>query len=177
MSVQDTTAGGSVIDAQGYRANVGIILCDGAGRLFWARRTGQTGWQFPQGGIQPGETPEQALFRELQEEVGLHAQHVELLGSTRDWLRYRLPERYQRPDSFPLCIGQKQRWFLLRFVGEDAAVRLDTGPEPEFEAWRWVEYWHPLSEVIFFKREVYRSALSEFAPLLSVDTRPPLPDQ
>ncbi|MGH8379071.1 MAG: RNA pyrophosphohydrolase, partial [Gammaproteobacteria bacterium] len=97
-----------MIDAEGFRANVGIILADGAGRVFWARRVGQSGWQFPQGGIQEGETPEAALFRELAEEIGLEPGHVEILGSTRHWLRYRLPQRYQRHDLAPLCIGQKQ---------------------------------------------------------------------
>jgi putative (di)nucleoside polyphosphate hydrolase len=134
--------------------------------LLWARRVGRAGWQFPQGGMQPGESPEQALYRELGEEVGLAAGQVEVLGQTRDWLRYRLPPRYQRPDSLPLCIGQKQRWFLLRLSVPDDMVRLDQSAAPEFDAWRWVEYWEPLSEVIFFKRGVYRQALTELAPLL-----------
>lgn len=176
MSVQQTGPGDGVIDAEGYRANVGIILCDDAGRLFWARRVGRAGWQFPQGGIQPGESPQQALFRELREEIGLGAEHVQILGGTQDWLRYQLPERYQRPGSVPLCIGQKQRWFLLRFVGEETAVRLDGGGTPEFDDWRWVEYWQPLKEVIFFKREVYQHALTELAPLLFPDGAPVAPD-
>lgn len=176
MSVHQTGPGDGIIDSQGYRANVGIILCDDSGRLFWARRVGRAGWQFPQGGIQPGETPEQALFRELHEEVGLGAEHVQIIGSTQDWLRYQLPEHYQRPDILPLCIGQKQIWFMLRFTGDEAALQLDTGETPEFDAWRWVEYWHPLSEVIFFKREVYRQALSELAPLLFPDGAPGTPD-
>ncbi|MGH8371195.1 MAG: RNA pyrophosphohydrolase [Gammaproteobacteria bacterium] len=176
MSVQQTGPGDGVIDSQGYRANVGIILCDDNGRLFWARRVGRAGWQFPQGGIQAGETPEQALFRELNEEVGLGAEHVQILGSTQRWLRYRLPERYQRPDAMPLCIGQKQIWFMLRFVGDEAEVQLDAGDTPEFDDWRWVEYWHPLKEVIFFKREVYQQALSELAPLLFPDGAPDTAD-
>lgn len=176
MSIHQTQPAETIIDAQGYRANVGIILCDDRGRLFWARRLGRAGWQFPQGGIQPGETPQQALYRELNEEVGLGAMHVQIMGSTQDWLRYRLPERYQRPDVMPLCIGQKQIWFLARFTGENAAVRLDASDSPEFDDWRWVEYWHPLSEVIFFKREVYQQALTELAPLLFPDGVPAMPD-
>ncbi|HLW75152.1 MAG TPA: RNA pyrophosphohydrolase, partial [Gammaproteobacteria bacterium] len=121
---------------------------------------------------QPGETPEEALFRELGEEVGLVPGQVEVLGGTRDWLRYRLPTRYQRHDSLPLCIGQKQRWFLLRFKDEDQAVRLDGSEAPEFDDWRWVDYWKPLSEVIFFKRGVYREALTELAPLLFSEGAP-----
>ena len=158
--------GGGVIDAEGFRANVGIILSDGKGRLFWARRVGQSGWQFPQGGIQEHESPEQALFRELAEEIGLGPEHVEVLGSTQRWLRYRLPPRYQRHDVTPLCVGQKQLWFLLRFIGEESAVHLDASDTPEFEEWRWVDYWHPVEEVIFFKRQVYRQALRELEQLL-----------
>ena len=157
----------AVIDAEGFRANVGIILCHADGRLFWARRVGgRAGWQFPQGGLQPGETPEQALYRELAEEVGLGPERVQVLAASRGWLSYRLPPRYQRQDSEPRCIGQKQRWFLLRSVDPEPPVRLDASPTPEFDQWRWVDYWHPLDEVIFFKRGVYRQALTEFAPTL-----------
>lgn len=167
MSVHAAGFAGGVIDTDGFRANVGIILSDGTGRLFWARRVGQAGWQFPQGGIQEHESPEQALFRELAEEIGLRPEHVEVLGSTSEWLRYRLPLRYQRHDSQPLCIGQKQIWFLLRLVGAESAVRLDASDMPEFDAWRWVDYWQPVEEVIFFKRQVYRQALAELERLLS----------
>ena len=175
MDIQERLTKDAVIDAEGFRANVGIILAHADDRLFWARRVGRAGWQFPQGGMQPGESPEETLFRELEEEVGLKPGQVEILGSTRDWLRYLLPERYQRHASTPLCIGQKQRWFLLRFKDADETVRLDGNPEPEFDAWRWVEYWHPLSEVIFFKRPVYRAALTELAPVLFPQGAPPLP--
>jgi putative (di)nucleoside polyphosphate hydrolase len=161
MSVHAAGLAGGMIDAQGFRANVGIILMDSHGRLFWARRVGQAGWQFPQGGIQAGEDPEQALFRELAEEIGLRPEHVELLGRTNRWLRYRLPPRYQRRDAAPLCVGQKQMWFLLRLIGNESDVHLDASDAPEFDAWRWVGYWQPLEEVIFFKRRVYRQALSE----------------
>ncbi|HEX7964280.1 MAG TPA: RNA pyrophosphohydrolase [Gammaproteobacteria bacterium] len=168
-------ADGTVIDAEGFRANVGIILCHADGRLFWARRVGRAGWQFPQGGIHAGETPEQALYRELEEEVGVKPEQVQLIGATRDWLHYRLPPRYQRHDTEPKCIGQKQRWFLLRFRDPEPKVRFDAGPEPEFDDWRWVDYWHPLSEVIFFKRAVYRDALTELAPALFPQGAPPAP--
>lgn len=169
MSVYAAGISGGLIDAQGFRANVGIMLADQSGRLFWARRKGQSAWQFPQGGIQEHETPEEALLRELAEEVGLRSEHVEILGCTRRWLRYRLPHRYQRRDIAPLCVGQKQIWFMLRFTGDENAVRLDNSDIPEFDSWRWVDYWQPLEEVIFFKRRVYRQALSELAPLLFPD--------
>lgn len=176
MGIHENLTKDAVIDADGFRANVGIVLAHADGRVLWARRVGgRAGWQFPQGGMQPGESPEESLYRELGEEVGLQAAQVDILGSTRDWLRYRLPERYQRHASTPLCVGQKQRWFLLRFKDEDAAVRLDASDTPEFDAWRWVEYWQPLAEVIFFKRAVYRDALTELAPLLFPGGAPPAP--
>lgn len=175
MGIQEQLTKDAVIDAEGFRANVGIILAHADDRLFWARRVGRAGWQFPQGGMQPGESLEQTLFRELEEEVGLTASQVEVLGSTRDWVRYLLPDRYQRHASTPLCIGQKQRWFLLRFKGADESVQLDGSETPEFDAWRWVDYWRPLSEVIFFKRDVYREALTELAPRLFPLGAPPMP--
>jgi len=156
----------TLIDPDGFRPNVGIILTNAECRLFWGRRMGENAWQFPQGGIKSDETPKQAMFRELQEEVGLHPQHVTLLGSTKRWLRYRLPKRFIRRHCTPLCIGQKQVWFMLRVnCGEDTFC-LDTCDKPEFDTWRWVRYWQPLQEVVYFKRRVYRQALEELAPLL-----------
>jgi len=159
-----------MIDEEGYRANVGIILCNDDGRLFWARRIGQDAWQFPQGGIDRAESPEQAMFRELREETGLRDQDVEVLGCTREWLRYRLPRRFVRRNQTPLCIGQKQIWYLLRMLGDETAVDLGASQKPEFDHWRWVEYWAPSKEVVFFKREVYERALAELEPLLSCRT-------
>jgi len=155
-----------VIDSEGFRANVGIILSNQEDMLLWARRIGQNAWQFPQGGIRDGESPEQALFRELKEEIGLEPEQVCVIGCTQGWLRYRLPARLIRHDKQPLCIGQKQRWYLLRLTVTDEQVRLDSSTRPEFDRWRWVNYWHPLEEVIAFKREVYTRALKELAPLL-----------
>ncbi len=156
-----------LIDAQGFRSNVGIILSNSRGKLLWARRIGQEAWQFPQGGIQQDETPEQALYRELMEEVGLAASDVEIIGCTQNWLHYRLPKRFVRYDMTPVCIGQKQLWFLLRLTGDDCSVKLDLADKPEFDRWKWVSYWHPLKEVVSFKRDVYKNALNELAPLLS----------
>jgi putative (di)nucleoside polyphosphate hydrolase len=155
-----------MIDEQGYRPNVGIILCNGEGRVFWARRCGQSGWQFPQGGIKPHETPEQALYRELHEEVGLNPEHVHMLGRTRDWLRYDIPAQFRRSTRSSLFRGQKQIWFLLRFVAGEEQVRLNACEKPEFDRWRWVDYWSPLGEIVEFKREVYEQALRELEPLL-----------
>ncbi|NLD14302.1 MAG: RNA pyrophosphohydrolase [Gammaproteobacteria bacterium] len=157
-----------MIDADGFRPNVGIILANDHGQVLWARRIHQNSWQFPQGGIHPRESAEDALFRELYEEVGLERQHVEILGCTRGWLRYRLPQRMVRRHSQPVCIGQKQKWFLLRLTGGEDKVRMDLTGKPEFDGWRWVSYWYPLGQVIAFKREVYRRALKELAPQMPV---------
>lgn len=150
-----------MIDSEGYRLNVGIILCNDEGRVFWARRAGMRSWQFPQGGIKFNEAPEEAMYRELFEEVGLYSHQVQLIARTREWLRYELPERYIRKHSFPLCIGQKQLWYILRLVDQECHIRLDCSDRPEFDAWCWVDYWHPLNDVVYFKREVYLKALTE----------------
>ncbi len=150
-----------MIDSDGFRPNVGIIVLGPDNKVLLAKRIGQDAWQFPQGGIREGETPEEALFRELHEELGLEERHVEVLACTRGWLRYRLPSRYLRRRSKPLCVGQKQKWFLLRLVGGEDAVRFDRCDKPEFDGWRWVDYWRPPREVIYFKRRVYRRALRQ----------------
>ena len=165
-----------IIDAEGFRANVGIILMRGDGRVFLGRRTGGRGWQFPQGGMRAGEADEQSVFRELHEEVGLTADQVMLVGHTGEWMRYRLPARYVRRRSHPLCIGQKQRWFLLALKQDDVHFELTTTTEPEFDEWRWVGYWEPAREVIEFKRPVYVQALTELAPLAMARGAPPAPN-
>lgn len=165
-----------MIDADGFRPNVGIVLSNADGQLLWAKRIGQQAWQFPQGGIQHGEHPEQALFRELNEELGLNPDDVQILGVTSGWLRYRLPQRYLRRSRGRVCIGQKQKWFALRLKASETAIRFDACDKPEFDGWRWVDYWLPLDEVVDFKRDVYHSALRELAPLLSaVKSEQPVP--
>ncbi|NKB38297.1 MAG: RNA pyrophosphohydrolase [Gammaproteobacteria bacterium] len=150
-----------MIDSEGYRANVGIVLSNGQGQLFWARRIGMDAWQFPQGGIRKNESSENAMYRELQEETGLLPEHVELIGCTSDWLRYRLPNRFIRKNSSPKCIGQKQIWYLLKLIADENEVRLDACQKPEFDHWRWVDFWDPVQEVVDFKRKVYEAALQE----------------
>ena len=162
----------TVIDADGFRPNVGIILCNERRQLFWGRRIGQDAWQFPQGGIKSYESPEDAMFRELREEVGLEPHHVEVLGATRGWLRYRLPDRYIRRHCQPVCVGQKQRWYLLRVLCEESDFCLDWSEKPEFDHWRWVKYWYPVDRVVYFKRGVYIRALKELAPVLFPDGPP-----
>ncbi len=151
------------IDKEGFRPNVGIIVADGEGRLLWAKRIGQNAWQFPQGGIDPGENPRDAMYRELHEEIGLENSDVSILAQTRGWLRYRLPKRYVRRDESPKCIGQKQKWFLLRLNSNTDRIRFDRGKKPEFDGWQWVNYWYPINQVVDFKRDVYRRALKELA--------------
>lgn len=152
-----------MIDSQGYRAGTAIIIINSERQVFWAKRIGQDAWQFPQGGLMEGETPEQGMYRELYEEVGLHPEDVQIITKSRNWLYYRLPRRLVRKHSKPLCIGQKQIWFLLRLVGDTKKVDFNTTGSPEFDGWRWVDYWHPLKNVIKFKRKVYQCALKEFA--------------
>ena len=164
-----------VIDHEGFRVNIGIVLSADDGRLFLGRRARGHGWQFPQGGVSHGETLEQSMFRELREEIGLGTEDVLVMGCTRQWLRYRLPARYIRHNLRPLCLGQKQRWFLLRLRASAAQFRFDATSEPEFDHWRWVDYWQPLREVVYFKRAVYARVLREFGPLVFPAGPPPRP--
>jgi len=155
-----------LIDRAGYRLNVGIILINETNNVFWGKRHGHDAWQFPQGGLTPGETPKEALFRELREEIGLDREDVEILGVTKRWLKYRLPKQYLRHGSEPLVIGQKQKWFLLKLRTSEQKIRLDLSNSPEFDSWRWVNYKEPQDLVIFFKKQVYIQALKELEYLL-----------
>ncbi|WP_110428044.1 RNA pyrophosphohydrolase [Glaciecola sp. KUL10] len=161
-----------MIDAEGFRANVGIIICNKLGQVFWARRYGQHSWQFPQGGIDQGETAEQAMYRELYEEVGLREKDVKIMGVSRNWLRYKLPKRLVRKGQSPVCIGQKQKWFLLSLTCDEKDVDLLQSGHPEFDDWRWVSYWYPIRNVVSFKREVYRRVMKEFSTLVLVNHKP-----
>jgi putative (di)nucleoside polyphosphate hydrolase len=164
------------IDSQGFRANVGIVLMRDGGELFLGGRRDGRGWQFPQGGVQRNESPEEALYRELHEEIGLERADVELVAGTSGWLRYRLPRQYVRRRGNPVCIGQKQRWYLLRMLSDESRLNYQASPEPEFESGRWVDYWSPVREVIYFKRAVYAQALQELGELAFSAGPPPRPD-
>jgi putative (di)nucleoside polyphosphate hydrolase len=155
-----------MLDREGFRPNVGIILLNHRNQVFWGKRIRTHSWQFPQGGIKHGESPEQAMFRELHEEVGLLPEHVRVVARTRDWLRYEVPEHFIRKDARGHYKGQKQIWFLLQLVGRDCDMNLRATNHPEFDAWRWHEYWVPLETVIEFKRGVYQMALAELARFL-----------
>ncbi|MDD3528348.1 MAG: RNA pyrophosphohydrolase [Gallionellaceae bacterium] len=158
-----------MIDKDGYRPNVGIVLCNARNQVFWGKRVRQDSWQFPQGGIKHGETPELAMFRELREEVGLRPEHVRILGRTREWMRYDVPREWVRREWRGHYRGQKQIWFLLRLIGRDIDVSLRATEHPEFDAWRWNEYWDPVQAVVEFKQEVYRLALAELEHFLQID--------
>jgi putative (di)nucleoside polyphosphate hydrolase len=160
------------IDKDGFRANVGIVLARSSGELFLGGRVGGRGWQFPQGGVNRGEQVDEALFRELKEEIGLERQDVEVLGSTRGWLRYRLPRQYVRDR----CIGQKQRWFLLKLIADESKLRFDCTGTPEFDRWRWTDYWTPVREVVYFKRRVYVRALHDLGTVMFPEGLPPYPE-
>ncbi|WP_457279683.1 RNA pyrophosphohydrolase [Polaromonas sp. P5_D5] len=152
-----------MLDRDGFRPNVGIILLNQRSQVFWGKRIRTHSWQFPQGGIDRGENPEQAMYRELHEEVGLMPQHVNVLARTRDWLRYEVPDRFIRRDARGHYKGQKQIWFLLQLVGHDWDLNLRATDHPEFDAWRWNDYWVPLDVVVEFKRGVYEMALTELS--------------
>lgn len=161
-----------MLDREGFRPNVGIILLNPTNEVWWGKRVREHSWQFPQGGIKYGETPEQAMFRELEEETGLLPQHVKVIGRTRDWLRYEVPDHFIKRDVRGHYRGQKQIWFLLRMTGRDCDVNLRASTHPEFDAWRWHDYWVPLDMVIEFKREVYQLALQELSRFLSRPENP-----
>lgn len=152
-----------MLDREGFRPNVGIVLLNARNEVFWGKRLREHSWQFPQGGIKFGETPVQAMYRELHEEVGLKPEHVKVIGRTRDWLRYEVPDRFIRREIRGHYRGQKQIWFLLRMVGRDCDICLRATNHPEFDAWRWNSYWVPLDAVIEFKRDVYHLALTELS--------------
>lgn len=157
----------SMIDEKGYRANVGMILCNDRQQVLWAKRIfPKDAWQFPQGGLKQGESLEQGMYRELNEELGLLPSDVTIIGQTKDWLLYDLPEHLIRHHQKPLCIGQKQHWFLLRLVASDASICLDNQEPKEFSEWTWVDYDYPATHVVEFKQKVYAQALKELKPYL-----------
>jgi putative (di)nucleoside polyphosphate hydrolase len=155
-----------MIDEQGYRCGVGIILVNANRQVFWGKRLGLDAWQFPQGGVREGETPEETMHRELHEEIGLQPADVRILAEAKEWLRYELPKNLIRRRSNPVCIGQKQKWFLLELMNKEAKIDLEASGDPEFDSWAWVSYWYPLKQIVLFKRKVYEEVMREFAPLV-----------
>ncbi|ADV33665.1 RNA pyrophosphohydrolase [Candidatus Blochmanniella vafra str. BVAF] len=155
-----------MIDSNGYRLNVGIVLCNARGQVFWGKRHKQHSWQFPQGGIDIGETPVQAMYRELFEEIGLNYYDVCILSATHRWISYKLPSSLIRWEMKPLCFGQKQKWFLLKLLSKDTKINMQQGESYTFDSWKWVSLWYPVRRVVFFKRHVYRKVIKEFVNLI-----------
>jgi putative (di)nucleoside polyphosphate hydrolase len=156
-----------MLDLDGFRPNVCIILMNKDKKVFWGKRCKEQSWQFPQGGIDENETPEQAMFRELYEETGLQKEHVEIVSMSRDWLRYEVPQQWIRKEWRNSYRGQKQIWYLLAFKGEDHDINLNATDIPEFDQWQWRDYWIRTREIIGFKRGVYQRALMELYPAFS----------
>lgn len=157
----------TMADQGEYRANVALVLCNRRAQVLWARRIRHDGWQFPQGGVDSDETSDEAAYRELEEELGLKPTHVRLIGSTKTWFKYDIPNRYARYRNQYVFRGQKQKWFLFEFVGNESDFCLNCTSHPEFDAWKWVDYWTPPDRVISFKKAVYREALKELEPFVS----------
>jgi putative (di)nucleoside polyphosphate hydrolase len=155
-----------MIDEQGYRSGVGIILVNANRQVFLGKRIGMDAWQFPQGGVRQDETPQETMYRELQEEIGLPSEAVKIVAESKEWLHYELPKRLIRRRTKPVCIGQKQKWFLLRLTNAEAKIDLLATDDPEFDSWAWVSYWYPLRQIISFKRKVYEKVMQEFAPFI-----------
>lgn len=155
-----------MIDKEGYRANVGIVITNDKKQILLAKRYQQNAWQLPQGGIDENESELEALFRELNEEIGLSPKHVDLIAKTPKWLRYDLPHQHIRHKQKPICIGQKQVWFLLKLTSEESNIKLNAHCNIEFDNWQWVDYWHPIEAVIDFKKPIYEDMLKSLAPVL-----------
>lgn len=151
-----------------YRPNVGAVMFSRTGLVLVARRADMPnaegpagGWQLPQGGIDEGEDPGTALLRELEEEIG--TSKAEVIGEHPDWLTYDLPPNLLGIAWRGRYRGQRQRWFALRFTGEDSDIRLDLDPHPEFDAWRWVKLADLPSLAVPFKRAIYEVLATSFA--------------
>jgi putative (di)nucleoside polyphosphate hydrolase len=157
-----------VVNALPYRPNVGAVLFNHAGLVLVARRTDLPnaeapagGWQLPQGGIDDGENPRQAVLRELAEEIGTN--RAEVIGEHDAWLAYDLPPELVGVALQGRFSGQRQRWFALRFTGQDSDIRLDLDPHPEFDAWRWARLAELPGLAVPFKRPIYEILVTSFA--------------
>ena len=159
-------------DSRPYRSGVGIMLVNRAGQILVARRTdmAEEAWQMPQGGIDRGEAPAVAALRELKEEIG--TDKAEIIAESRDWLAYDLPEALKGRVWGGRYRGQRQKWFLCRFVGEDADIDLGHTTHPEFSAWRWVEPAELPRLIVPFKCALYEAVLAEFRDHLRAPAQP-----
>jgi len=151
-----------------YRSNVGAVLFNRAGKVLVARRANLPnaegsagGWQLPQGGIDADENPAEAIFRELSEEIGTN--NAEIIGEHPDWMQYDLPEWLIGKAFKGKYRGQRQKWFALRYLGEDSEIRLDADPHPEFDAWRWADLAELPGLAVAFKKPIYEILARDFA--------------
>ena len=150
-----------------YRPNVGIIIFNRDGKIMWCKRKQGDGWQFPQGGIDRGESPLEALYRETYEEVGLKKHQVKIVRENERWIGYDVPkDRVPKYFSFKnrRFKGQTQKWFLAEFLGNNEDINLSVHSQIEFSEWTWSSYWHPITGGIEFKRDAYRKALNDLFP-------------
>tara|TARA_B100001287_G_C22644700_1_gene512056 strand:- start:844 stop:1308 length:465 start_codon:yes stop_codon:yes gene_type:complete len=150
-----------MIDENGFRLNVGIILTNYNQRVFFGKRINKNVWQFPQGGLKNNESHVNGMFRELKEEIGLTRDDVIIIGKTTKWLSYEIPKSYLKGTSN--YKGQKQIWFLLKFIKEDIAIDLNTTTKPEFDQWTWIKYEDAIKKTAKFKSFVYKKAYSELS--------------
>lgn len=156
-------------DPAEYRPGVGIVLFNQNGQVLIAERLDNPGgWQMPQGGIDEGEAPEVAVFREMEEEIG--TRNAEIIGMIDDWIRYEFPTALGKKLWNGRYRGQRQKWIALRFLGQDSEIRLDTHHEPEFSRWKWVPLHDLMQYVVPFKRAVYERVIKEFSKLTENQT-------
>ena len=150
-----------------YRPCVGVVLMNTDGLVFAGQRRDASApaWQMPQGGIDPGETSQEAALRELAEETGVTRDNVEIVARTDGWLYYDLPAELVPKVWNGAFRGQKQQWFLMRLPGDDSLIDIDTA-HPEFSAWRWFEPEALVAAIVPFKRAIYREVMDQFAPYL-----------
>lgn len=160
-----TTLTQTEIDQLPYRRGVGIVLLNGHDQAFVAQRLDnpQPAWQMPQGGIDKGEEPLAAAWRELHEETGVKS--AVLIGETPDWLRYDLPAELVPQIWQGRYRGQKQKWFAFRFTGQDSEINI-SGPNPEFREWRWADFNKTPEFIVAFKRPLYQQVVQAFAHLI-----------
>lgn len=155
-----------ICDDENYRPNVGIMLVNNTGLIFSGQRIDNPAWQMPQGGVDPGESEIDAAVRELEEETGVKPDKIEILSVTKNWYYYDLPTKLAAQLWRGRYKGQKQRWFLVSFLGSDTDVNIHT-KMPEFTQWKWSTETELISSIVPFKLEVYRSVFDEFRPKIN----------
>lgn len=148
-----------------YRLNVGLIIVNTYGKVLICKRKNSNQWQFPQGGIDKGESPIEAAKREIFEEVGIKPSKIKVLGKIKDWVKYEIPKELAK-KSFKKkgIVGQKQKWFIFK-IKTEACISFVNDPDNEFDDFAWVSYWRPIALIVSFKKEVYRNVLAELLPI------------